>query len=105
MKKVFIISFVAIMFAFSCGEVHLKRNQEDDFRNYLSTVKDVNLSVTDYGDHFVAVYHKKDTVYSVYFSDEGSYIQASPTDYFQKIVYNDVSESEAEEFLQGLIRN
>lgn len=102
MKNVVIILFTT-MFAFSCGESNLKKNQEENFKNYLFSVEDTNLFLTDYEDCLVAVYHTDDTVYCICLGEKNSYIQASPKDYFKKTEYKDVSKKEAESFLMKLI--
>ncbi len=102
MKKLFIILSATIV-VFSCGDSNLKKNQEIDFKSYLSSVQDTNLFITDYEDCFVVVYHTEDTVYCVCLSDGNSYIQSSPKNYFEKTLYRDVSIDEAEGFLERLI--
>ncbi|HKL43944.1 MAG TPA: hypothetical protein VJ892_01550 [Candidatus Absconditabacterales bacterium] len=102
MKKLFTIFFVTL-FIFSCGKSHLKENEENDFKNYLSSVQDTNLFVTDYEDCLVVVYHTDDTVYCVCLSDDNSYIQSSPKNYFEKTLYREVSIDEAKDFLREVV--
>jgi hypothetical protein len=88
---------------FSCGDGNLKKNQEIDFKSYLSSLQDTNLFITDYEDCLVVVYHTEDMVYCVCLSDD-SYIQSSPKNFFEKTLYRDVSIDEAESFIRELVQ-